>query len=58
MLGENYQQVSGVILNKCQGHGTWLDHGNTTRLTGMTGVPGSGFGRARRLARALFDIFS
>jgi Zn-finger nucleic acid-binding protein len=35
MVRRNYQQVSGVIIHKCQGHGTWLDRTNTTKLLGM-----------------------
>jgi len=28
MSRRNYEQVSGVILNRCSGHGTWLDFTN------------------------------
>lgn len=32
MNRRNYQQVSGIILNRCSGHGTWLDFVNTKGL--------------------------
>lgn len=32
MLRRNYEDVSGVILNRCVGHGAWLDHVNTIAL--------------------------
>src|SRR5262249_50804467 len=28
MNRRNYQEVSGIILNRCSGHGTWLDFTN------------------------------
>lgn len=28
MNRRNYEQVSGIILNRCSGHGTWLDFTN------------------------------
>ena len=32
MNRRNYQQVSGIILNRCSGHGTWLDFVNGKAL--------------------------
>jgi Zn-finger nucleic acid-binding protein len=32
MNRRNYQQVSGIILNRCSGHGTWLDFASAKAL--------------------------
>jgi len=35
MSRRNYQDVSGVILQRCDGHGAWLDHAAVLRFLGL-----------------------
>jgi Zn-finger nucleic acid-binding protein len=35
MSRRNYQDVSGVVLQRCDGHGAWLDHAAVMRFLGL-----------------------